>query len=51
MTLLRDLWSEEHGLDLIEYALVLGFIIVSVFALYYAAKIKSYEPATTGGTK
>ena len=33
MTFLRNLWNEEQGQDLIEYALMAGFVAVAAGAI------------------
>ena len=34
MTFLRNLWNEEQGQDLIEYALMAGFVATAVVTMF-----------------
>jgi Flp pilus assembly pilin Flp len=37
MTLLRNLWTDEQGQDLIEYTLLLAFVALASAALFIGA--------------
>jgi len=37
MTLLRNLWKEEQGQDLIEYTLLMAFVALASAALFLGA--------------
>jgi Flp pilus assembly pilin Flp len=37
MTLLRNLWTDERGQDLIEYTLLLAFVALASAALFIGA--------------
>ena len=37
MTFLRNFWNDEQGQDLIEYTLLLAFVLVASAALYINA--------------
>lgn len=37
MTFIRKFWHDEHGQDLIEYTLLLGFVALASAALFVGA--------------
>jgi Flp pilus assembly pilin Flp len=62
MMFLRNLWNEEHimerfwedetGLDLVEYAMILAFVVVATLAIYLEGtgdQSHAPAPALAGG--
>jgi Flp pilus assembly pilin Flp len=49
MTLLRNLWNDEQGQDLIEYTLLMAFVALASAALFIGAggSIKGIWTATS----
>jgi Flp pilus assembly pilin Flp len=50
MTLLRNLWNDDQGQDLIEYTLLLAFVALASAALFIGAgtSIKTIWTTTNG---